>query len=171
MPGSRGTANWWEYQVVTGGRISSRLEDLDKANAIHPWIPNSKAVRPNLNEKTEKERQIAEILTVWKSLKDYILYRVFKAPVIDGQVKAANLDNFVIDEWIFQPSLFKYDLPSYANHHILWNSKHDFHQDFVDEIVTSQIKSFLGDGDLDLGREEGFTKGPRACYQQAGHLV
>ena len=142
--------NWWEYQIITGGRISSRLEDLDKTSQVHPWIPNAKAVRPKPEEKSEKERQIAEILKTWKSLKDYIFYKIFKTPVTEKDGIKEAVSETIVDEWTFQPSLFKYELPSYANHYILWNSKHDFQYDFVDEIITNKIKTYLGEGEFDF---------------------
>jgi len=114
-------------------RISSSLTELNNLSIIHDWIPNEFTIRPTAKDLEEKRRQMAIIESTWPTIKDYILHSVFEGSVIS---------------WIFKPSMFRYALPSYSNHYVLWHKDHNFNFNFddetVNEMINTQIKKIVG---------------------------
>jgi hypothetical protein len=125
------------------GKISSKLDDLDNLNKLYSWLPNSITIRPCKEVLEKKIHTINMIDDEWNLFEDYILYKVFNKDyqIIDNKKKV--VDKINIEEWIFSESEFRYNLPSYSNHYVLWNSKNIFDLDIDDNIINSKIELFI----------------------------
>lgn len=110
-------------------KVSSNIEELNKLNKIHNWIPNEFSIRPNIEILEYKQKFYNEILLIWPSFNEYIFHEIFKS----------NLNN----KWVFTQSLMRYNLPLYCNHYILWNIEQKISFDYDEEIITNQIKEEL----------------------------
>jgi hypothetical protein len=83
-------------------QISSKFEDLDILNVVHPWIPNSQTCRSDHQTQVEK-RALINATTPGDIVKW----------IFEGQ-----------KGWVFKPTQFKYNVPETTNHWILWNTEH-----------------------------------------------
>ena len=106
-------------------KISSNITDLNKLNKTYKWIPNEFTIRPDYQTLEYKKNFSKQILEKWSSLNEYIYHEVFQA----------NPNN----TWVFQPSIFRYNIPYTANHYVLWNIEHNLYDNIDDEIINNKI--------------------------------
>ncbi len=77
-------------------------------------------------------------------MKDFILSSVFKQQCIMNESGKKKAISFPADPiWEFCPSNFRYNLPEYANHFILWYSNADHKEDFHEEFINNQIQDWI----------------------------
>ncbi len=123
-------------------RINCDKETLNKLNKTYSWIPNEESIRPSPEDISRKKDLIENINKSWLSTKDYILHTIFNESKTSNQ-----FFNFVLrydsDKWIFSECIFRYNLPKYANHYILWFSGQNYYYNFDDEIINKKIEENL----------------------------
>ena len=84
-------------------KVSSDLNELNRLNAIYPWIPNSEQVRPPPELIEQKNIDMAEVHSRWMCSKDYIYHKVF-----DKQFFVRNDKYVVFDKELSHlPKVFK----------------------------------------------------------------
>jgi hypothetical protein len=128
------------------GKIHSDIEQLNRLNQVYPWIPNERSIRPKNEDIAVKNQRIREISEQWVSMKDYILHHVFDQQCsYDDQQHGKRVCRSLPDHpvWAFCPSTFRYDLPEYANHYVLWYSDGDHSQDYHEEFINNQIQDWI----------------------------
>jgi hypothetical protein len=123
-------------------KINCDKETLNKLNSKYSWIPNETSIRPSVDDISKKNELIDYINKTWLSTKDYILNNVF------NESKMSNEHfNFVVrydsDKWVFSECIFRYNLPKYANHYILWYSGQNYYYNFDDEVINNKIEEEL----------------------------
>jgi hypothetical protein len=127
------------------GQINSDIISLNQLSDKYRWIPNSETIRPNSNDLDKKRKMINDINTLWESPRDYILAKIFdqKARInINNKRQIINI-NSDINEWVFKPSDFRYNLIPESNHYILWNLSKtiydDYKEEYINQIIIEQI--------------------------------
>lgn len=124
------------------GHINSDKDNLNNLHKIYNFLPNSDTIRPS-PEDLIKKREILNIIDKeWLSLKDYILHNVFNLEYIQKNGLKFVPNKSSIQEWIFEPSTFKYNLNN-SNHYILWNSDKKFYEDFQEDFINNFIEKEL----------------------------
>ena len=130
-------------------QIPSDIQTLNKLHETYEWIPNEYMVRPNSIEMSKKNFLIEIIEDEWLTPADYILHKVFNQPFILSEEiykKYVPCINVSIPEIVFTESLFRYNLPCYANHYILWFSKINYisgkdiiNSELINEIIKKEL--------------------------------
>jgi hypothetical protein len=110
-------------------RISSALEDLNRLSAIHDWIPNEHTIRPTSADLAAKHAAMDRISNTWPSVIAFIEHSIFC--------------NDTTRQWFFKPSTFRYNLPNYCNHYVLWSSQNNYYHSYTDEDINNQINTQL----------------------------
>ena len=125
------------------GHINPDKDNLDNLYLTYNWLPNSETIRPNSDDLIKKIEILNIIDKEWLSLKDYILHTIFNLDHVqkNGLKFISHMSN--IQEWIFEPSVFKYNLSENSNHYILWNSTKKFYEDFSDNTINNYIEKEL----------------------------
>lgn len=132
--------------------VSSDVELLSELSMSYPWIPDRDTIRPSdkvLQYKTETLQDISE---KWKSLEDYVLFRIFgKAfSIEDGRYvvreKAVNRDKKV-----FRMNDFPYNIPV-GNHWVMWYGTKDkeANSDQTTNDISNAIRNLLGHDHYDF---------------------
>jgi len=111
-------------------KISSALSDLNRLSEIYDWIPNEHTIRPTTEDLLIKRTRMAEIEAAWPSVREFIKHSVFH-----GLLEPPN--------WIFEPSIFRYNLPNHSNHYILWFSNENYFYEFSDDIINNHLDQML----------------------------
>jgi hypothetical protein len=133
-------------------QIPSDIESLHVLHEIYEWIPNENMIRPNSIELAKKQLLMNTIENEWNTLQDYILFKVFNQDFEENSIgkKAIPYIKTSIEEYIFTESLFRYNLPSYANHYVLWfskikyeNGKHIISEKEINEIIISELCKYI----------------------------
>ena len=111
--------------------ISSSIHILNTLNQIFEWLPNENTIRPTQTDLVKKYFLTNTIQTEWKSMKDYIQHTIFKKQFDTDE----NSKKFIpycdyTEKWIFESSMFRYNLIPEANHYVLWTNKYDFLKEF-----------------------------------------
>lgn len=133
------------YLIMICDQISSDINELNGLHSVFPWIPNKDMIRPSVEELRQKAALANIIAVEWGSMRDYILHTVFRQSYVEVTRKKFVPDSDVVDH-VFEESQFRYDLPSTANHFVLWFSKVVFrngyaiHKDLVNEIIVGELK-------------------------------
>lgn len=109
-------------------KISSAIDDLNTLNVLYPWIPSEHTIRPRREDLEAKWATLDRIEREWPSMKEYIRVAVLKESE---------------NEWVFSPSIFRYNLPAYAQHWVLWNMRTDYSANFHDETINTVLNEFL----------------------------
>jgi hypothetical protein len=148
--------------------IPSNKEELNNLNITYSWIPNDKQIRPTEIQQLEKYFLMSKINYEWKSTKDYILNQVFGQNfVIENNKKIVKHIN-VLNEWVFEESMFKYNVE--ANHYILWNINYDYYKDFdvkfINEIITTNLQNKLKHDKFDFA----WYKNPKPTVPEIYHI-
>jgi hypothetical protein len=125
------------------GKISSNIDDLIELNKKYNWIPNDYMIRPTEKDIELKLEFSNYTLTRWNSYADYVLHIYFKYPFIIGKNSKHYVENTFINEWSFDQTLFRYNLPPNVEHYILWNSFYDMGINIDDTIINNLIESYL----------------------------
>lgn len=154
-------------------KILCDLESLDKINQLYPWIPNSSTIRPSPEDLNKKKIFSSQILNEYKSYYDFILNTVFKANYSinqDGKkyIDPNDLINCSNNKWVFEPSMFRYNLEANSNHWILWNIDNDFTFNYSDEIINNIICDFLSE--LSNEFEFAWYKNPKPTIPEFFHV-
>jgi len=134
--------------------ISSDVNELNKLNETYNWLPNEKTIRPNDNDKLKKYFMNNEISYEWKSMKDFILHKVFNQNYVLENNKKSVIDTEKINDWVFQESMFRYDIPQETNHYILWNKNNftvHFSNEVIDMLIKKHIKEIVNHDNFDFG--------------------
>ena len=84
-------------------KVSSDLNELNRLNAIYPWIPNSEQIRPPLELIEQKNIDMAEVHSRWMFFKDYIYHKVFDKQFFERNDKYVVFDK----ELSHLPKVFK----------------------------------------------------------------
>lgn len=129
-------------------QISSNIDELNKLHATHAWLPNEDMIRPNNDDLFIKRNVMREIRDDWIDVYHYILHTVFNLEYARIAKKKFVPDLSNAPEWIFQESLFRYNLPQETNHYVLWFSKCKYEDgktiidsETIDAIVSSELRS------------------------------
>ncbi len=150
-------------------KISSAIADLNSLSAIYDWIPNEHTIRPTAEDLEVKRAEMDRISMTWPSVKDYVIHEIFGeriyrcASLADAKHQLGNgvaLDytnsvgeifmgsELCSGEFIFEPSRFRYNLPSHSNHYILWSTVKPYWCTYDDHVVNDrismQIKNIVG---------------------------
>jgi hypothetical protein len=99
-------------------KIPSTLEELDKLNAQHRWIPNSSQIRPAPHVCERKKKSLGEIYASWVTIRDYILYRVWNRDFDVVNDKFVVFDNSVEGLRAFKPNDYPYET-EVGNHWVM----------------------------------------------------
>jgi hypothetical protein len=110
------------------GRISSSIDDLNILNRQYNWIPNEYTIRPTQEDLEHKWALMDSIHCGWPSMKEYVWKEILKESK---------------EEWVFEPSIFRYGIPKEANHWILWNTICDFTREFDENVINTVLEGFL----------------------------
>ena len=151
-------------------KILSDINSLNQLNKIYNWLPNETMVRPTPEDLQKKNTLISLINREWLSTKDYILHNIFgkEYQEVNGIKFVKDLDN--LKEWVFLPSLFRYNLENHSNHYILWNSKFKFIDDIDDEIINEilekELVKLLNHDEFDFA----WYKNPKPSVPEFYHL-
>lgn len=133
-------------------QIPSNIESLHVLHKIYEWIPNENMIRPNSIELAKKQLLMNTIENEWNTLQDYILFKVFNQDFEENSIGKKEIPYIKtsIAEYIFIESLFRYNLPSYANHYVLWfskinyeNGKHIISEKEINEIIFSELCKYI----------------------------
>ncbi len=111
-------------------KISSALADLNRLSETYDWIPNEHTIRPSDYDLAIKRQKMAEIEATWPSVREFIKHSIFK-----NILEPPN--------WIFEPSIFRYNLPNHSNHYILWFSNENYFYEFPEEIINNHLNTML----------------------------
>jgi hypothetical protein len=151
-------------------KIDSDIKSLNELNKKYSWLPNENMIRPSSQDIANKKILISKINTEWLSTKDYILNSVFGLNYIDENGIKFVKDTKNINEWIFEPSIFRYNLEEGSNHYILWNSKYRFQDeidnDIINNIITCELIKIIGSSDFDFA----WYKNPKPTVPEFYHL-
>jgi hypothetical protein len=151
--------------------ISSDINILNHLNKMYPWIPNENTIRPTQTDLVKKYFLNNTIQIEWRSMKDYILHTVFKKQFIsDEHSKKFVPPNEHNVEWVFEPSMFRYNLIPEARHYILWNNKYDFSKDFnsfqINELIKIALHDRLSHDNFDFA----WYKNPKPTIPEFYHI-
>ncbi len=129
-------------------RISSNKKDLNELNKKYFWIPNELTIRPSETILAKKQKLFEVITNEWRSVKDFILHTIFDQKVSEQEGKKLVSEiSELINNWVFKPSDFRYNIPSLAYHYNLWNYdkdiSHEYDDEEINEILRSNIKKIL----------------------------
>ncbi len=151
-------------------QIDSSITNLNELHKTHSWLPNETTIRPTPENINFKNILISKINTEWLSTKDYILHTIFGLKYNDeNKIKfIKDIDN--IKEWVFSPSIFRYNLEKNANHYVLWNSKYKFSDDIDNEIINNTIILYLGDIIGNDNFDFAWYKNPKPTVPEIYHL-
>ncbi len=147
------------------GRISSDPGALNELNRIYPWLPNQYTIRSDAIVQAAKEKILSRIAAKWTCMRDFILYAVFKAPMItaeDGKHSVSTESTKSNDPWIFKPSLFPFGPSVISNHWILWNRDATFETAFADEEINRLLHTYIS-------RRVGHMRFQFAWYKNPSH--
>jgi hypothetical protein len=132
------------------GRISSLIEELNELSKIYNWIPNENTIRPSREDLEKKWETLHHIEQNWHSMKDYVYH---------------NILNCTEKEWVFSPSIFRYNLPADANHWVLWNTRTDINAMIEDETINAVLC-----GLLDQTTDFAWYKNPKPSVPEYFHV-
>lgn len=156
-------------------RIECDLDSLDHYHTIYKWIPNRNMIRPTLQNLDYKINKLKEIEYTWNSYFDFILYHIFQQKYMINienkkYVPDLYLSNIILPEYVFVKSDFPYQIPEYANHYVLWNSKYninyDFDENIINDIVYQKIKEITKNEDFDFV----WYKNPKPTIPEFYHI-
>ena len=122
-------------------KIDSDPESLDSLYQNFDWIPNSLTIRPTENVLNKKLETLKEIDEKWMSLKDYILFKVFK---LETKVICSRM--YVPDQTVlttapyFEVNEFPYNIGK-GNHWVLWYGSPT--QPHSDQIINDDIREAI----------------------------
>jgi len=99
-------------------RIPSDLNELDKLNAVHKWIPGRHQVRPTQEQVSAKAYHVQYIRQNFYSEVDYILKTAFglSSTRIDG-LHSVDRDNLGVKK-VFVENKFPYQ--TQGKHYVMW---------------------------------------------------
>jgi hypothetical protein len=153
-------------------RIHCDLDSLDNYHKMYEWIPSRDMIRPTPEKLDYKRNKLSEIELEWNSYFDFILNHVFQQKYdynIENKKYIPNLQN-LLPEYVFIPSDFPYQIPEYANHYVLWNSKYNINYNFDDEIINNilyqNIKNILQNENFDFV----WYKNPKPTIPEFYHI-
>jgi hypothetical protein len=151
--------------------ISSDINVLNELNKKYIWIPNENTIRPTQSDLVRKYFLNNTIQTEWKSMKDFIQNSVFKKPyLIDENNKKYVENQNYVEEWLFEPSMFRYNIIPKSKHYILWNNKHNFFENYdskkINQILKVVIFDKLGHHNYDFA----WYKNPKPTVPEFYHI-
>jgi len=139
-------------------QIPSNIESLNVLHELYEWIPDQNMIRPNSIELAKKQLLMNTIESEWLTLQDYILFKVFNQDFIELPTICKKKIPYIktsISEFVFTESLFRYNLPTYANHYVLWFSKINFengkniiNKDTINNIIILEISKYTDNFDF-----------------------
>lgn len=154
-------------------RINSDLDSLDRLNTLYNWIPNRHTIRPSPEQIQIKLEKILEIESEWESFFDFVLHNVFEQNYTincTGKKFIKEFSQSKLDNWIFKPSDFKYQLSDNSNHFVLWSSEFNIEYDFddliINNVISNKIKEIVGESDYDFA----WYKNPKPTIQEFYHV-
>lgn len=119
-------------------RIPSDLDELDKLNAQHSWIPGRTQIRPSQEQITEKSYHVQYIRQNFSSEVDFILKTTLGFPS-----KRVNGLHFVEKEGLEKKKAFaenKFPYQTQGKHYVMW---YTYKPD--EEQITKDIEEALRD--------------------------
>ncbi len=154
-------------------RIDCDLDSLDYYNSLYEWVPSRFMIRPTPEILDYKIKKLQDIELQWNSYFDFILFHVFQQKYLltnENKKYIPNFQNLILDEYLFIPSDFPYQIPKYANHYVLWNSKYNIYYDFDDNIINTillqKIKEIVKNDHFDFV----WYKNPKPTIPEFYHI-
>jgi len=138
--------------------VSSNTEVLNTLHNIYNFLPDYMSIRPTEQVIQKKIQSRLYIDTVWRSERDFIKSKVFRIRAFIGDNnRICTTDDIIIDDWIFKPSQFPYNIN--GNHWILWkysNTMTDFEINennikIINDIIIEQLRNINTNDNFDFG--------------------
>ena len=128
-------------------KISTELVDLDNLHQLTLWTPNSQQIRPTELVIQEKKLFLANVLTFYQSINDYILDIIFEQPTNftpDGKLTVNLLE--VKPQFKLIRNKFPYNLPITTQHYILWftTKENSYTDQEIKNCIDLEIKQCFG---------------------------
>lgn len=125
------------------GRISCDIPSLNELHSKYEWIPDETMIRPSPEGIQYKMKLLEWISQKWLSQTNYVLHTIFGVEMKENAEHKCYAIGKPLYEWMFTPSLFRYNVPTISNHYVLWNSRFSFFVDFDDEVINEKISEYL----------------------------
>jgi hypothetical protein len=92
----------------------------------------------------------------WITLRDYILFKVFNQDFEENSFGKKRIPNIKISisDFVFTESLFRYNLPTYSNHYVLWFSKINYEngknisEETINHIIIYELSKRIDNFDF-----------------------